>query len=99
MSLKVRNQHWLTPTSFLKRFGDAMQLLCNGKRPKDADLTDWLNPYHGGEALQDFAAFHGPTWAQGIVVIDAALLLARTPTEGVNHETEQDFVRALGGKP
>lgn len=29
---------------------------------------------------------HGPAWSQGIVVIDAALILASAPTEGVDHE-------------
>lgn len=72
---------WRTPTKYLDRLGDAMQLLCSGKRPGDDLLTEWINDTN--EKLQDFACEHGPAWAQGIGLIDAAMVMARQPTEGV----------------
>jgi hypothetical protein len=75
---------WRTPTTYLHRFGDSMCLLCDGVRPTDSMLTAWLD--NTSEDLQGFAAAHGPVWSQGIVLIDAARLLADTPTEGVDHE-------------
>lgn len=73
------------PTTHLQRFGDAMALLCSGHRPPDAMLHDWLtNP--DSDALQEFAIEYGPIWAQGIVVIDAARVLADQPAEGEGHE-------------
>jgi hypothetical protein len=33
---------------------------------------------------------HGPIWSQGIVLIDAAILLAGEPTEGPNHQPAPD---------
>jgi hypothetical protein len=75
-----------TPTTYLQRFGDAMQRLCGGQRPTDAMLLDWLDPTLESVDLQEFAIEHGPEWAQGIAVIDAALGLADDPIEGVAHE-------------
>lgn len=79
---------WTTPTTYLQRFGDAMALLCNGHRPPDAMLRAWLDPSLDDDALQAFACDKGPAWAQGIVIIDAARMLADQPGEGVNHEEE-----------
>lgn len=73
------------PTTYLRRFGDAMERLC-GVRPSDAEMLAWLDPDQDSFTLQDFACEHGPSWAQGIAVIDAARLLADQPTEGVGHE-------------
>lgn len=70
---------WSTPTTYLHRFGDAMQLLCNGRRPDEQMLLAWLNPRSESFALQEFACEHGPSWAQGIAVIDTARLLADQP--------------------
>lgn len=72
-----------TPTTYLQRFGDAMNLLC-GTRPSDNMLQAWI---HGtSEKLQEFSIEFGPEWAQGIAVIDAARVMADQPTEGVDHE-------------
>lgn len=73
------------PTTYLQRFGDAMQALCGGVRPGDDVLRAWLDPDVESFALQEFAIEHGPAWAQGIVVIDAARVLADSPTEGIEH--------------
>lgn len=75
---------WARPTTYLQRFGDAVALLCNGRRPPDEMLQGWL--YDEDDTLQAFAIEHGPAWAQGLVLIDAARLMANTPTEGVAHE-------------
>lgn len=72
-------------TSYLTRFGDAMERLCGGSRPNDELLRSWLDFKRGDDSLQEFAVEHGPAWAQGIVVIEAAQLLADTPEEGVMH--------------
>lgn len=82
---------WKTPTKYLQRFGDAMQLLCGGQRPSDAVMLDWLTPDSESIELQEFACKHGPSWSQGIGLIDAARLMANTPTEGVAHEMEPTF--------
>lgn len=77
---------WRTPTTYLQRFGDAMQALCRGQRPPDEMLTAWLDADADDHRLQDFACRHGFSWAQGIGLIDAAQLGADHPTEGVKHE-------------
>lgn len=77
---------WMTPTTYLQRFGDAMERLCGGKRPTDALIIEFLDPNSDGMRLQDFAAEHGPAWAQGIVLIDAVRVLVDDPTEGVEHQ-------------
>lgn len=77
---------WMTPTTYAQRLSDALTLLCGGRRPPEEAVTGWLCVDSDNHALQDFCADNGPAWAQGIVCIDAALLLAATPTEGVAHE-------------
>ena len=71
-------------TTYIQRFGDAMELLCR-KRPSDDLLKGWLHPEKGDERLQEFAIEHGPEWAQGIVIIDSAHVMADTPEEGEAH--------------
>lgn len=69
-------------TTYQQRFTDAVELLCK-KRPDDAMVITWLNL--DSESLQDFAATHGPSWCQGIVLLDAADCLASDPEEGKGH--------------
>lgn len=88
------HEDWSAPTTHIQRFGDAMERLCNGVRPSDELLNSWLDPRNEGADLQEFAIEHGPVWAQGIVVIDAALVLAASPTEGVDHEMLEHDVDA-----
>ncbi len=82
---------WTTPTTYLQRFRDAVALLCAGQVPSDKLLLDWLDTDNDSFALQEFAIEHGPSWAQGIAVLDAARVLADEPTEGVPHETWKAF--------
>lgn len=91
-------------TTYMQRFGDALALLCNGHRPPPEMLVAWLDVNRDDHSLQNFAAVHGPSWAQGIAVIDAARVLADQPTEGLNHEMEhtpsqEDRYRAFVGIP
>jgi hypothetical protein len=75
---------WMAPTTALHRMTEAVALLCRGRRPPDDMVAGWLDG--SSEALQDFAAEHGPAWAQGIGLLDAAHIMAGQPTEGVEHE-------------
>lgn len=70
---------WENPTTVRQRLGDAVQLLCAGKRPDDSMLDSWLK--ETSEELQSFCASHGPAWCQGIALIDAAMLMVDQPTE------------------
>lgn len=88
---------WRTPTKYLDRFGDAMALLCSGARPPDELIAAWLDPKADDHRLQEFACEHGPVWAQGIAVIDAARVLVDQPTEilcmggpQIDHERHND---------
>ena len=72
------------PTTYIQRFGDALQALCKGVRPSDKMMDDWLT--HKSEELQSFCCNNGIYWAQGIGIIDAALVLVDNPTEGEDHE-------------
>lgn len=74
-----------TPTTFIQRFADAVELLCK-KRPSDEIVNAWVERIDDDTRLQEFAIEHGPDWAQGIAVLDAAHVLASQPTEDVDHE-------------
>lgn len=76
---------WSAPTSHADRFSQAIALLCGKTPPADA-VEAWMAPGSEDMRLQEFAIEHGPAWAQGVAVIDAAHLLASMPTEGVDHE-------------
>lgn len=81
------NTDWAKPTTHIKRLGDALALLCAGNRPTDQMIIDYFNNDLDSFELQEFCIEHCPlVWAQGIVVIDAALTLADEPAEGVGHE-------------
>lgn len=76
---------WAQPTSVAHRLGDAVTLLCAGNRPPNEIVEAWLAPDSEDMRLQEFCISYGPAWAQGIVCIDAAMVLADGPTEGVEH--------------
>jgi len=79
---------WEQPTTVAQRLGDAMQLLCGGMRPPEAMVAGWLD--HSSEELQSFAADHGPAWAQGIGLIDAAMVMVDQPTEIITPDSDED---------
>ena len=88
-----QGEEWRRPTTYLKRFGDAIALLCHGRRPEDQVLSSWLDGT--SDVLQQFAVDNGPAWAQGIGLIDAATIAADQPTEGVAHEMRAAAAPAL----
>lgn len=75
---------WRTPTSRLQRFTEAVTILCAGHVPPADMVKAWLEPDSDDLRLQHFCATHGPSWAQGIVCLDAAACLADSPVEGVD---------------
>lgn len=89
--MKTKSSDWRQPTTVAQRLGDAVQLLCSGKRPPEAVVLGWLD--HSSEELQNFCAEHGPSWAQGIGLIDAAELLADQPTEILTPDSDCDHER------
>lgn len=77
---------WTTPTTYRDRFADAVARLCGRRAPEDM-VDAWLTPGSEDTRLQEFAIEHGPAWAQGIVLLDAAAVMAETPTEGVEQHS------------
>lgn len=79
------NFDWAIPTTYVQRFTHALTLLC-GKEPPQEIVLAWLEKGSDDFRLQEFAIAHGPSWSQGIALIEAAQLMADQPTEGVDHE-------------
>jgi hypothetical protein len=76
-------------TTYAERFTHAVAILCGAQPPADM-VTEWIantevNVEHRlqGWVLSQAAT---PAWAQGIVVLDAAHVLANDPEEGAGHE-------------
>lgn len=80
---------WQKPTTVLERFGDVMELLCQGHRPSDELLQAYLMDTDQ-DSLLEFALEHGPAWAQGAALIDAALLMVDAPTEIISIDSRVD---------
>ncbi len=73
---------WRIPTTWVQRYREALALLC-GEQPPESAVVDSLQPGADGWELQSWAAGKCRlAWAQGIVLIDAATILADTPAEG-----------------
>ena len=89
--MKTKDTRIKGPTTWMERFMDALQMLCNGKTPPLHLCEKWVHHYESGnpdeETLQHWVISNrGGRWAQGIVTIDAATLLADEPAEGEDHE-------------
>lgn len=83
-----------TETTFAERFRDAVTLLCGGRRPPETFVTQWLECKDADfYDLQSYAIEHGPDWCQGIVLLDAAYVMAAAPEEGVNHAAASGALR------
>lgn len=81
-------------TTHLQRLGDALALLCGGVRPPDRMITDWIGD-PDSITLQEFVLAHcALDWAQGIVAIDAAFVLAETPQETAGDESKPQHEEA-----
>ena len=71
---------------YCDRLRDALALLCGGRVPPVQYIKDWFDPKLDSFDLQDWAACNTVLhWAQGIVVIEAAVALADQPEEGREH--------------
>ena len=81
-------------TTYRERFVDAVTLLCGGKVPPNFAIDAWIAGKDDA-SLQKFAIRHGPAWCQGIVLLDAAAVIAETPEEGGGHEMREDVVETL----
>ena len=67
-----------------QRFSEALSLLCGGAEVPPDMVTRWFSS--DDERLQHWASEHGAfAWHQGIALIDAAALMADTPSEGEGH--------------
>lgn len=76
---------WMQPTTWVERFTEALTVLC-GEPPPAGVVAAWFEPGSDSEELQNWAAAKcRMPWAQGIVVIDAAEVLADEPAEGDMH--------------
>jgi len=73
---------WRKPTTWGQRYREALTLLC-GEAPPEIAVVESLQRGNDGWELQSWAAGKCRlAWAQGIVVLDAAVTLADTPAEG-----------------
>jgi hypothetical protein len=76
-------------TTYAERFAHAVAVLCGAQPPADM-VAEWIAniDVNGEHRLQSWVLSQAatPSWAQGIVVLDAAHVLANDPEEGVGHE-------------
>ena len=76
-------------TTYAERFTHAVSVLCGAQPPADM-VAEWLEniDVNGEHRLQSWVLSQAatPSWAQGIVVLDAAHVLANDPEEGMEHE-------------
>lgn len=82
-------------TTWMRRFTEAMTLLCGTEPPAD-QVQSWFADQD--ERLQSWAIDNSKlVWAQGIEVIDAASSLADAPEEGAGHGFMDDPALARMG--
>jgi hypothetical protein len=76
-------------TTYAERFTHAVAVLCGAQPPADM-VDEWIAniDVNGEHRLQGWVLSQAatPSWAQGIVVLDAAHVLANNPEEGMEHE-------------
>jgi hypothetical protein len=76
-------------TTYGERLTHAVAVLCGAQPPADM-VAEWIAniDVNGEHRLQSWVLCQAatPSWAQGIVVLDAAHVLANDPEEGVGHE-------------
>jgi hypothetical protein len=76
-------------TTYTERFTHAVAVLCGAQPPADM-VAEWIAniDVNGEHRLQSWVLSQAatPSWAQGIVVLDAAHVLANDPEEGEGHE-------------
>lgn len=74
--------------AYEKRFAATIALLC-GKEPPEQIVHSWLTS--DCDKLQHFCIEHGPSWSQGIALIDAAHAVACQPPERPIDVAEEDW--------
>lgn len=77
------------PTTKVERFEDALTVLAGGVCPDRALVEAWFDEDDDQShiRLQEWAMNNSAAgWAMGIGIIDAALVLADNPDEGVDHK-------------
>jgi hypothetical protein len=76
-------------TTYTERFTHAVAVLCGAQPPADM-VAEWIAniDVNSEHRLQSWVLCQAatPSWAQGIVVLDAAHVLANDPEEGEGHE-------------
>jgi hypothetical protein len=86
-------------TTFEQRFSGTIALMCGAEPPAEF-VDEWLRNVEVNfvARLQEWVLNQDgtPRWAQGIVVLDAAYLLADSPEEGMQHE---EATHNIGAKP
>lgn len=90
MTAKVSQPALHKPTTWRDRFTEAVAHLC-GAEPPEEYVNEWLAniDVNGEHRLQSWVgAQRIPSWAQCIVILDAARVLADTPEEGMGHLDE-----------
>lgn len=84
-----KDTDWSQPTTWMERFQGALTRMCGATPPEDLCL-EWMQKVsvEGVDRLQEWVLAQPgtPAWAQGIATIEAAILWADQPTEGVAHE-------------
>jgi len=80
----------------MQRFRHALALLCGAEPPLDF-CQEWIDDVETDEGyrLQDWVCSQPgtPYWTQGIVLIDAAQVMADTPEEGADHDYDRIHVQ------
>lgn len=72
-------------TTYYYRFHVALTLL-TGAVPPEGYVLQWLSN-EDDYPFQSWAASNGPSWAQGLAILDAAHAMADSPCEGEGHES------------
>lgn len=71
-----------------ERFTKAIELIV-GEQPPHSFVNQWLenNPIDGNYRLQEWILNQKqtPTWCQGIILLEAAMYIAKNPVEGMFH--------------
>lgn len=76
-------------TTWMERFRESLAAMCGSVPPLEF-CEEWVEgiQVNGADRLQNWVFSKGnraPKWAQAIVIIDAAQLLADQPEEGAGH--------------
>lgn len=72
--------------TWIERYRQTIALLCGGILPPLDICEAWLADGSESYALQDWVCSNmAAPWAQAIIILDAAALMANEPEEGAGH--------------